>query len=53
MNRAPDYEKLSVFEQIREGLKDAVSHARAELSLRTTVLVQPAPRMTKARVAAA
>lgn len=43
-------EAMSVFDQIRDGLEDAVSNARGDLNLRTTTL--PAPHMSKARVVA-
>ncbi|MEX2218703.1 MAG: helix-turn-helix domain-containing protein [Phycisphaerales bacterium] len=46
------YERLSVFDQIREGLKDGLAHARGDLTLRTTTLVAPAPRLTKSMVTA-
>ncbi len=49
---ARDYEKMSVFEQIQEGLTDSLAHARGELSLRTTVLPSPAPALSKSRVIA-
>lgn len=38
-----DYEKLSVFEQVRQGLKEGIAHARGELTLKTTTLPAPAP----------
>jgi putative transcriptional regulator len=46
------FEKMSVFDQIRHGLKDAIAHARGEVTLRTTTLPAPAPKLTKARVIA-
>lgn len=52
MKREPDYENMTVFEQIREGLKESVAHARGQLSLKTITLPSPAPRLSKARVAA-
>lgn len=42
----------TLFEQIRAGLKESIAHARGELTLRTTTLPAPAPRLTKSRVAA-
>lgn len=45
-------EAMSVFDQIRDGLEDAVSNARGDLNLRTTTLPSPAPHMSKARVVA-
>ncbi len=47
-----DYEKMSVFEQIRQGLTEAIAHARGELTLRTTTLPAPAPKLSKSRVIA-
>ena len=47
-----DYEKLSVFEQIRRGLLDSIAHSRGELTLRTTQLPAPPPAASPARVAA-
>jgi putative transcriptional regulator len=47
-----DYENMSVFEQVRRGLKEGIAHARGEITLRTTTLPAPAPRLTKTRVAA-
>ncbi len=47
-----DYEKMSVFEQIRQGLTESIAHARGELTLRTTTLPAPAPKMTRSRVIA-
>ena len=52
MSRRPDYEKLSVFEQIRRGLLDSIAHSRGELTLRTTQLPAPPPAASPARVAA-
>ncbi|MFA6043769.1 MAG: helix-turn-helix domain-containing protein [Phycisphaerales bacterium] len=52
MKKEPDYEKLSVFEQLIEGLKDSVAHARGELNLKTTTLPAPAPALSKKRVVA-
>jgi putative transcriptional regulator len=52
MNGARDAEKLSGFEQIREGLKEGIAHGRGKLTLRTTMLPRPAPRLKKGRVAA-
>jgi putative transcriptional regulator len=46
-----DYEKMTVAEQIRVGLGQAIAHARGELSLRTTTLIAPAPRLSGRRVA--
>ncbi len=50
MSRAPDYENMSVFEQIKSGLQDSLAHARGQLSLRTTVLPAPPPAASPRRV---
>lgn len=52
MKGGKDYERMSVFEQIREGLGDAIAHQRGALTLRTTTRPAPAPTLTKARVTA-
>lgn len=52
MKLAIDYEKMNVFEQVREGLKDGIARARGELSLKTTTLPAPAPRLSRNRVVA-
>ncbi len=52
VKKQPDYESMSVFEQVLDGLKDGISHARGEISLRTTELPAAAPLLSKARVAA-
>jgi putative transcriptional regulator len=52
MKKQPDYEKMSVYEQMLEGLTEGVAHARGELTLKTTTLPAPAPKLSKARVAA-
>lgn len=41
---------MSVYDQIREGLKDGIAHARGELTLRTTTLPAPAPALSSSRV---
>lgn len=46
----PDFEKMSVFDQIRAGLEDGLSHARGGLTLRTTRLPSPAPTLSKTQV---
>ena len=48
----PDFEKMSVFEQIASGLRDGIKHARGELNLKTATLPAPAPALSKARVVA-
>lgn len=45
-----DVEKMSVFEQIKAGLEDGLSHAAGELNLRTTRLPSPAPTLSKTQV---
>ena len=50
MKREPNYEKMSVAQQIRQGLQKSIAHARGELTLRTTTL--PAPKLSKRRVSA-
>jgi putative transcriptional regulator len=52
MARRQDYEKLSVFEQIRKGLLDSIAYSRGELSLRTTRLPAPPPPASPAAVIA-
>lgn len=52
MKVTKDYEKLSVFEQVMDGLTEGLAHARGELTLRTTTLPAPAPRLSKTRVVA-
>ena len=43
---------MSVFEQIKLGLQQSISHARGELNLRTTTLPLPPPPVSARRVAA-
>lgn len=50
MKKKPDYEKMSVAEQIRVGLKQSIAQARGELTLRTTTLPEPAPSMSGKKV---
>ncbi|MBX3382032.1 MAG: helix-turn-helix domain-containing protein [Phycisphaeraceae bacterium] len=50
MKKQPDYEKMSVYEQLLEGLKEGVAHARGELNLKTTTLPAAAPALSKTRV---
>ncbi len=52
MKREPDYENMSVFDQIREGLSESIAHIRGRLTLKTTALPAPAPRLSKTRVVA-
>jgi putative transcriptional regulator len=52
MKKQPDYEKMSVYEQLLEGLKEGVAHARGELNLKTTTLPAAAPALSKTRVVA-
>jgi putative transcriptional regulator len=51
MKTAKDYERMTPFERIREGLKQSIAQARGELSLRTTTLPRPAPKYSASRVA--
>lgn len=51
MSHKPDYENMSVFEQLRQGLKESAAHAQGRMTLRTTTLATPAPEMSKTRVA--
>jgi putative transcriptional regulator len=51
MTRKTDYEKLTVFEQIKLGLEQGVAQARGELNLRTTALPLPPPPASPQRVA--
>jgi putative transcriptional regulator len=41
MSDETDYENLSVFEQIKMGLEQALAHGRGELTLKTTTLPLP------------
>jgi putative transcriptional regulator len=52
MKGGMDYEKMSLAEQLREGLKESIAHSRGRLTLKTTTLAAPAPRLTRARVIA-
>ena len=52
MKGGKDYERMSVFEQVMHALDEGVSHARGELTLKTTTLPAPAPRLGKRRVIA-
>ncbi|MBU6414257.1 MAG: hypothetical protein KGS45_12385 [Planctomycetes bacterium] len=38
MNTKPNDEKMNVFEQMIDGLRDAIAHTRDEINLRTTTL---------------
>jgi putative transcriptional regulator len=51
MNGERDYEKMSVAEQIREGLRESIAHGREKMTLRTTTLPRPAPKLSGRRVA--
>ena len=50
MKATPDYEKMSVFEQVSEGLKESLANVRGELTLRTTTLPAPPPPASPSRV---
>jgi len=43
MSKTKNYEHLSVFEQIKQGLEESIAHSRGELSLKTTELPVPPP----------
>lgn len=47
-----NYETMSVFEQLTDGLTDSIEHAKGRLDLRSTTLPKPAPTPSKFRVAA-
>jgi putative transcriptional regulator len=47
-----DYESMSVFEQIKTGLAQALAHGRGELTLKTTTLPPPPPPAGRAKVVA-
>lgn len=47
-----NYEKMSVFEQMQDGLAESLAHVRGQLNLRTTTLPRPAPALSKSRVIA-
>ncbi len=52
MRDETDYENLSVFEQLKRGLEQAIASGQGELSLRTTVLPAPPPPTSRSKVAA-
>jgi putative transcriptional regulator len=52
MSSGANYERMSVAQQIRVGLQQAIAHARGERSLRTATLIAPAPKLSGRRVAA-
>jgi putative transcriptional regulator len=41
--KAPPKRRLSVAQQIRKGLEEAIQHARGEMILRTTTVEMPSP----------
>jgi putative transcriptional regulator len=47
-----DYENMSVFEQIKTGLEQALAHGRGELTLKTTTLPLPPAPASPAKVIA-
>lgn len=47
-----DYENMSVFEQIKAGLEDALANVRGELTLKSTTLPSPPPPASRAKVIA-
>lgn len=52
MKKSVDYENMSVFEQIQAGLKEGISQVRGEITLKSTTLPLPAPKLSKSRVSA-
>jgi hypothetical protein len=53
MKNGKDCESMSVYEQVREGLKESLAAARRELTLKSTNVTAPAPKVIKNRVSAA
>lgn len=51
MTTQRDYEEMSVFEQIKAGLQQSIAQTRGELTLKTTTLPAPAPKISKTKVA--
>ncbi len=45
-----DYEKMSVFEQLQAGLEDSILYSKGKLSLKTTTLPSPPPRVEPAQI---
>lgn len=45
-----EYEEMSVYEQIKAGLEQAIAQSRGELTLRTTTLPPPPPSASPQRV---
>ena len=52
MKDETDYERMSVFEQIKTGLDQSMAYSRGELSLKTTTLPLPPPPASRAKVIA-
>jgi putative transcriptional regulator len=52
MAKKTDFQAMTVAEQTREGLQDALAHARGELTLRTTILPGSPPRLSPAKIRA-
>jgi len=52
MPEKEEYEKMSVFEQIKNGLEQSIAYSRGELSLRTTTLSIAPPPASARRVLA-
>lgn len=50
MTRQPEYDNMTVFEQVLTGLKQGIAHARGQITLKTTVVIAPAPRLSKTRI---
>lgn len=49
MKGRTNYEGMSVSEQIRQGLREGLAHARGKLKLKTTTLPAPEPRLRRSR----
>jgi hypothetical protein len=47
MKKATIKKEPTVFEQIEQGLRQAIAHARGELVLKTTMLSAPNPKKTQ------
>src|SRR5580704_2484933 len=47
-----DYERMSVFEQIKAGLEQSIAYSRGELNLKTKKLPLPPPPTSRAKVIA-
>ncbi|MGH7132487.1 MAG: helix-turn-helix domain-containing protein [Phycisphaerales bacterium] len=50
MKRDQDIESMSLYEQIRQGLSEAIAQTKGKVTLTTTILPKPAPTISKNRV---